>query len=180
MTMLATVEVVVEAFKGRTTTDLDWSAAVIGLCKGVELEVVRLIAMPLRQSTAAVDLSADKSVKAFRHMYEFCVKSQPITMGQVAFFLNALNEAPDSDSPLVRAARLLGSQWPRSDWLFAQSGLADSLRTLTREHRNPAAHTGVLSRVDYQLCMNRVSGTNGILLRLIDAVEPVQRTSRRR
>jgi len=175
MTMLATVEVVVEAFKDRTPTDLDWSAAVVGLCKAVELEVVRLFAVPLRQGTTGVDLSADRSVQGFKHMLDFCTRGREITLGQVAYFLRVLTEAPRSDSPLVRATRLLSARWPRSDWLFAPSGLVDSLLTLTREHRNPAAHTGVLSQADYLLCLDRVRGTDGILPRLLDAVDPVRR-----
>lgn len=175
MTMLVTVEVVVEAFKGRTTTDLDWSAAVVGLCKAVELEVVRLLAVPLRQGTTGADLSADRSVRGFKHMLDFCTMGRDITMGQLAYFLHALTDVPHRTSPLVRATRLLGARWPRSDWLFAHSGLADRLLTLTREHRNPAAHTGVLAETDYLLCLDRVRGTDGILPHLLDAVDPAKR-----
>ncbi|WP_410676885.1 hypothetical protein [Amycolatopsis sp. cmx-4-68] len=175
MTMLATVEVVVEAFRERAATSLDWSAAVIGLCKAVEVEVVGLVAAPLRRATDGIDLSQDRSTRGFKYMLDFCVQGREITMGQVAYFLRTLMDVPRRESPLTSAARQLGSRWPRSDWVFSPSGLADSLQTLTSEHRNPAAHTGVLSPGDYAVCLDRVRGTNGLLPRLLDAVTPARR-----
>lgn len=175
MTMLATTEAVVEGFEGRIATDLDWSAAVIGLCKAVELEVVRLLASPLRQSTTGVDLSPDRADPSSRRMVDFCLGHKHITMGQVAYFIDTLTDSPDSSGPLAQAMRLLSSRWPRSDWIFAPTGLVENLQDLTRCYRNPAAHTGVLSQSDYLACLNLVRGAQGILPRLLDAVAPVKK-----
>lgn len=175
MTMLATSEAVADGFEGRAATELDWSAAVIGLCKAVELEVVRLLASPLRQSTVGVDLSADRADPAFRHMVDFCTGRKHITLGQVAHFIGTLAKSPRSGGPLAQAMRLLSSRWPRSDLLFDPTGLIGSLHELTRRYRNPAAHTGVLSRSDYLACLNLVRGAHGILPQLLDAVAPVKR-----
>ena len=54
---LATAEAVSGAL--RHTSGLDWSAAIICLCKAVELEVVRCVAEPWRDATAGLDLAAD-------------------------------------------------------------------------------------------------------------------------
>ena len=175
MTMLATSEVVASRFEDRVATDLDWSAAAIGLCKAVELEVVRLVAFPLRQRMAGVDLSAEKADRNFNKIATYCADGKDITLGQVAHFIGALAGFPRNPSPLVQAMRTLSSSWPRSDWLFEPTGLVHSLQKLTREYRNPAAHTALLSRSDYLDCQSLVRGTAGILPRLLDAVAPMTR-----
>jgi hypothetical protein len=108
-------------------------------------------------------------------MLDVCTGGRAITMGQVGHFLHTLSGVPGSDSPLVRGARQISSRWPRADWLFSPSGLADALQVLTREHRNPAAHTGVLSREDYLVCLGRVRSADGILPRLLEAVRLIRR-----
>ena len=59
----------------QSSTDLDWSAAVIVLCKAFERETVQRILLPLRQSTKAYDLSNDLKDPEFTRIAKFCTTS---------------------------------------------------------------------------------------------------------
>jgi hypothetical protein len=176
LTMLATAEAVADGFAVRMATELDWSAAVIGLCKAVELEAVRLICEPLCSAVSEVDLASDLAARDFRRMALFCKRGAPIELGTIAHFLGAATSSQNSAmSPLVSTLRSLARQWPRSDWLFDVDGFAASVRALAKNYRNPAAHTTLLSRVEYHACVELVQGEDGILWKMLAAVEPARR-----
>src|SRR5579884_225714 len=54
---IATAECVAERLLAQT--DMDWSAAVIGLCKAFEVELVQRVIEPLKEASAGTDLSPD-------------------------------------------------------------------------------------------------------------------------
>ena len=61
--MLATAHAVTTAL--RNATGLDWSVAIIGLCKAVEVEAVQRIAEPLRLAARCHDIGADMADPGF-------------------------------------------------------------------------------------------------------------------
>src|SRR5438874_1560736 len=71
------------------SSDLDWSPAVIALCKAFELETVQRIMLPLRMKIASEDLSADIKDKDFGRIAKFCNSSaaKPPELGTFAHSL---------------------------------------------------------------------------------------------
>ena len=72
--------------------ELEWSPAVIGLCKAVELEIVNRILKPLANEVSSTDLSADKSDKDIKRVAAFCANPtrNPPELGAFAHFLQTV------------------------------------------------------------------------------------------
>lgn len=173
LTMIATSEAVASGLSFRAT-ELDWSAAIIGLCKALEVESIRLIAEPLRNATEQFDLSEDLRDRHLRRVARFCAgRSKPPELGSLAHFL-AEASAPHrnrSSSILVSSLRTLSLNWPQSDWLFSQDGFITSTRELTQKYRNPAAHTELLTIEEYKSCNELIQGNEGMLWKLHAATQ---------
>jgi hypothetical protein len=170
--MLATADAVADGLTLRAATELDWSVAIIALCKAVEFEVVRLITEPLRDQTAGTDLSGDLADRDFSRMARFCKGGRPVELGAIAFFMSAVVRSDRADrSPLATALKSLTRRGPQSDWLFASDGFVERVRQLTQRYRNPAAHTALLNAEDYLSCVEVIRGDDGILWRLLEAVD---------
>lgn len=172
--MLATAEAVTTAL--RTTTGLDWSAAVIGLCKAVEVEVARRLAEPLRSATRGLDLTEDLADKDLRRLARYCAGQTPAPpeLGTMAYVLGvaAGSRRRAGTSPLLQALAGLASGWKDGQWVVAADGLAPAARDLGTRYRNPAAHTAVLTEDDYAGCLRLVQGADGLLARLARATVP--------
>ena len=167
---LGTAEFVADRLQGHDT--LEWSPAIIGLCKAAELEVVARLLEPLRQRCATVDLSGDLADKDLQRLARWCAGSQhsPPELGSVRHVLvtAANSKRRASSSPLLRAFLELARAWPRGAWVLASDGLASELAELTTRFRNPAAHTETLDAADYLACRDLVAGDTGLLWRLVD------------
>lgn len=171
--MLATTEAVRATLVNMT--GLDWSAAVIGLCKAVEVEIVRRIAEPLRDATKQADLAGDLADKDFARFARYCAGRAPAPeMGSLAYMLGvaARSKRRATHSPMLTALTRLGTGWTGGEWILAADGLAEQANALTRQFRNPAAHTAVLDKDDFDRCRDLVQGENGLLGRLIEATLP--------
>jgi hypothetical protein len=172
MIVLSTAEAVASSLAA-AATELDWSAAIIGLCKAVEIEAVRLLVVPLKASVAQLDLSGDLSDRDMQRVARYCAgRGAPPELGTLAHFITAAGDPRRHrvSSTLVASLRLLVRAWPTSDWLVAPDGFPTSVANLTRTFRNPAAHTELLDETAYQACSNLVQGEDGILWRLLVAV----------
>lgn len=169
MRFIATAEHVALGLGG--DPQLEWSPAVIGLCKAVEHEVVGRIMLPLSAQVAQVDLSSDRTDRDWRRIAEFCAGStrKSPELGTIAHFLNAAIHSADrrGTSPLLAGFTKLLANWPGSQWILAPSGLLKGLRDLTAQYRNRAAHTDALSRSDYSACRELVIGDEGLLWNLV-------------
>jgi hypothetical protein len=173
MRFIATAEFVSHALL--SASELDWSAATIGLCKAVEIEVVERIMRPLAAQLRGVSLDADKNDKDIGRVARFLSQPDllPPELGTFSYFLQtSLNsETRRTTSPSIRGLHRLFSLWPNSSWLTDIRGFYDSLVTLTRNFRNRAAHTDSLSDRDYQACREFVLGRDGLLWKLIFATQ---------
>jgi hypothetical protein len=168
--MLATAHAVTTAL--RNATDLDWSVAIIGLCKAVEVEAIQRIAEPLRLAVCDQDISADIADPEFRRIARYCVgDAKAPELGSLAHFLGtaANSRKRAATSALVAALRAVVKPWPSADWLFTKGGLTESVERLTRDYRNPAAHTALLSEQDFTRCCGLVHGDDGLLWSLVVA-----------
>lgn len=165
--MLATAHAVTPAL--RSATGLDWSIAIIGLCKAVEVEAIQRIAEPLRLAASNQDISAETMDHNFARVARYCqgVANAP-ELGSVAYFLRtaANSKSRAKTSVLVSALRTMTKAWPSADWLFAEGGFTNAVEQLTREYRNPAAHTALLDEEDFRRCSKLVDGQDGLLWRL--------------
>lgn len=151
--------------------ELEWSPAVIGLCKSVELEVVRLLLRPLATQLTGADLAIDRTDKDYGRIAAFSVDPtrRPPELGAIVHFLRTLSNSKQrrQQSTLLQAFLKMVSSWTGSHWILDESGLARFLDTLTVGYRNPAAHTTELGQVDYTSCRELVLGADGGLWRLL-------------
>lgn len=153
--------------------ELDWSPAVIGLCKAFERETVHKILMPFRTKTAGCDLSVDLTDTGLNRIAKFCgASAKPPELGTFAYFLKtAIHSRNRRDSSqLLKAFYDLLSQWPQSSWIVDQQGLVTCVERLTAEFRNRAAHIEPLGHDDFTACRSFVrESPEKIIVRLIVA-----------
>ena len=167
-----------EYVAGRLEADpqLEWSPAVIGLCKAVETEIVGRILRPLAALASRENLSADRQDKDLGKMAAFCAdpSRKPPELGAFAHFLQTVVHSRQrrESSALLGAFSKLTANWPGSQWLLQPAGLHNALSVLTAKFRNRAAHTDELGRQDYAGCRDHVIGPDGALWRLVVATQP--------
>lgn len=151
--------------------ELEWSPAVIGLCKSVELEAVRLLLQPLAEQLAGADLAADRTDKDYGRIVAFCSDPtrRPPELGTITHFLRTLANSKQrrQQSVFLQGFLKMASNWSGSHWVLDESGLASFLHLLTVEYRNPAAHTTELGRAEYAKCREFVLGEDGGLWKLL-------------
>jgi hypothetical protein len=139
--------------------DLDWSPAVIMLCKAFEKETSVRLLIPLREKTSGRDLKADLSDDDLGRIARFCsAAGQSPELGTLGHFLNTAIHSKQrrASSILLQSFYELVSDWPRSQWLVDEFGLTAALKKLTTEFRNPAAHIEKLNESDFGNCRNFV------------------------
>ena len=154
---------------------LEWSPAVIGLCKGVEAEVVYRLLRPLAKRASHADLTGDKDDKDLSRVAAFCADPdrKPPELGTFAHFLQTVihSRRRRETSVLIGVFLKLTVEWAGSQWLLDPHGLHQALVTLTTDFRNRAAHIDELAQEDYLRCRELVIGPEGTLWRLLLAVE---------
>jgi hypothetical protein len=171
---IATAEYVAERLEA--DPQLEWSPAVIGLCKAIEAEVNNRILRPLAALASRENLSVDKQDKDIGKIASFCAdpKRKPPELRTFAHFLQTAIHAAQQreNSALIRVFFGLASNWPGSHWLLQSGGFHAALKMLTGKFRNRAAHTDELGKDDYAACRDHVIGPNGALWQLVVATEP--------
>ena len=151
--------------------NLDWSAAIIGLCKAVEVETVSRLVDPLRATCSGLNLDDDMKDKDLGRVAAYCGgrSNKPPEIGPSRHSLQtaANSQRRAATSPLLQSLQRLMATWPASSWLLSSAGLVDKLDILASRFRNPAAHIDELGRDDYLACRELVAGTDGLLWHLI-------------
>lgn len=154
---------------------LEWSPAVIGLCKAVESEVVDRILIPLASLVDSEDLIDDKNDKDIGRIAAFCVDPQrkPPELGTFLHFLQTMIHSKQrrKTSKLISFFLRLAANWTGSNWLLDPDGFYQMLVFLTANYRNRAAHIDELTRADYHDCREFTIGAQGIVWKLILATE---------
>lgn len=173
---LATSEFVAETISKEA--NLDWSPAVIGICKAFELEVTERLINGLKETCRTMQLSDNETRdKDFGRIVSYCLGKlpKPPELGTVKhFLLTAINSKDRLEtSDFLRAFKLFLSKRPNSSWLIDPNGFAPSLDKLTVKFRNRAAHTDELDVVDYSECNELVFGENGIAWELLSSCKPI-------
>lgn len=156
--------------------ELEWSPAVIGLCKAVELEVVNRILKPLADEVGSTNLAVDESDQDVGRVAAFCANPtrNPPELGAFAHFLQTVvhSRRRRNTSLLIGYFLQLAKEWTGSNWLLDATGFHQSLTHLTTEFRNRAAHIDELGREDYVACRDLTIGAQGIIWQLVVATQP--------
>src|SRR5262249_24192703 len=138
---------------------LEWSPAVIGLCKAFEAEVVRCILRPLADLASHADLRADEKDKDLGRVAAFCANPtrKAPELGVFSHFLQTAihSQQRRETSPLLANFLKLTAVWTGSNWLLGSDGLYRTLALLI-EIRNRAAHTDELGKDGYLTCRSLV------------------------
>lgn len=171
MRFFATSECVAETLSKEP--NLDWSPAIIGLCKAFELELIERFINPLKDFCKEVGfLEQDLKDKDFGRVASYCsgksMKSPEL--GVINHFIStAINskERLETSNFLRLGFKAFLSKLPNHNWLINKNGLINGIQTLTTNFRNKAAHTDELEAQDYQNCKDLVFGSNGIIWDLI-------------
>ncbi len=154
---------------------LEWSPAVIGLCKAVETEVVTRILRPLASLAGGEDLTDDKGDRDMGRVAAFCAdpERKPPELGAIAHFLQTVihSQQRRQTSKLINCFLGLSATWTGSTWLLLPEGLHGALKHLTETYRNRAAHIEELARSDYLGCREITIGSQGIVWKLITSTE---------
>ena len=154
---------------------LEWSPAVIGLCKAVESEVVNRILVPLAEQSVDANLSVDKNDKDIGRIAAFCIDQtrKPPELGAFAHFLQTVihSQRRRNTSIVIRNFLRLAVDWTGSNWILDPAAFHRSLVTLTTTFRNRAAHIDELGRDDYLECRELVIGTQGVIWGLLISTE---------
>lgn len=103
--LLATAEYV--AAHLANATGMDWSAAVIGMCKALEIEVVGRVVDPLAAACRSLDLAEDVDDKDFGRVARYCAgrAAKPPELGVIRHFLTtAVNSRERQASSRLLAA----------------------------------------------------------------------------
>jgi hypothetical protein len=160
--------------------NLDWSPAIIGLCKAFELEIIERLINPLKEFTKDMSLSeVDLKDKDFGRVASYCSgKTNKLPeLGVIKHFVGtALNSKTRIESS-VFLRQGFGSfllRRPNSNWLIDMNGLVAGIDSLTTKFRNRAAHTDELERIDYDNCKDLVFGDKGIMWELIISTKTIK------
>ena len=155
---------------------LEWSPAVIGLCKAIELEIVSRILTPLAKRCDGADLREDVRDKDFGRVAQFCRDQTrpPPELGAFAYFLQTVihSKRRRETSAVIQAFLQLARDWVGSSWVLDPASFLSSLDTLTRNFRNRAAHIDELGKTDYLECRELTIGKTGIMWQLLESTEP--------
>jgi len=149
---------------------LEWSPAVIGLCKAVEVEIVSRILRPLADVARNKDLSADTKDKDIGRVAAFCAGSHGTSpeLGSFSHFLQTVihSRRRRQTSRLIGCFMALATTWADSTWILEPDGLHHALALLTSNYRNRAAHIDELAQNDYVGCREVTIGRWGVIWKL--------------
>lgn len=155
--------------------DVDWSVAVIGLCKALELELVLRLIDPLRGVVETRNLTVEREGPdpELSFLARYLLRPQldhAPELGWIARFMTTVirSERRAASSPLIQGFRARLLRMPGSLWLTSPEAAA-AVSEIAQTFRNPAAHTQEMSRVDFDRCQGAIIGQPGLLWMLVEA-----------
>ena len=153
--------------------ELEWSPAVIGLCKAVELETVGRILVPLADLAKNVNLNEDRHDKDLKRIVNFCTRQTGPApeLGTFSHFLQTVihSRRRRETSTIIQVFFRLARDWTGSNWILDPASFHQSLTTLAGKFRNRAAHLDELGERDYSGCRELVLGAQGIIWKLVES-----------
>ena len=171
--LLATSEYVASHLAN--ATDLEWSSAVVCVCKAVEVELVERLIEPVALECRDADLKGTSWTRNSDRSLD-SVPAAPTSRRRWGPFAISCKTAHHSrsrkdTSSLLRALGRTLRRWPDSAWLLEPDGALVDLKQLADHYRNPAAHTDELQQSDFDGCHRLVLGDEGMLWALLRATQ---------
>jgi hypothetical protein len=166
---LGSAEYVANLLEGQST--LEWSGAIIGLCKAAERELLARFLQPLQDKCIPEELAeefGDPDLGALARWAAGKAKSPELGTLRHSLITVANSKRRLETSAVIKTLKLQTSKWPRGRWLLDPEGLPAMLSRLTN-YRNDAAHLGSLGSDDYRTCRQLVIGDDGFMWNLVDA-----------
>lgn len=152
---------------------LDWSPAIIGICKAFEVEIIERLVNPLKQLCIGIEIPAtDLKDEDFGRIARFCAgKDDKLPeLGAIKHFMSTVANSKvriETSEFLKNGLKRFMLRRPKSGWLFDKKGMIASLSIITKDFRNKAAHTDELAKKDYEMCRELIFGDKGIMWELI-------------
>jgi hypothetical protein len=143
---------------------LDWSSAILGLCKAFELELVIRLVDPLKSSVTAADLSKDRDDPDLSRVTRYCLGRAPAPeLGSIGHFVRTAvsSRKRSASSPMIQGFNSLIERMAAPAWVSEE--LPEACQYLALRFRNPAVHLEELDRAIYQECRAIVLGPSGLL-----------------
>ncbi|MBC6992239.1 hypothetical protein [Hymenobacter sp. BT491] len=157
--------------------NLDWSPAVIGLCKAFELEMTEHFINPLKKFYKGNEIvDSDLKDKDYGRIAAYCAGKaiNPPELGVINHFIKTVINSKDRIEKslfLRHGLKDFLSKRPNSTWVTDKSGFSTAVDTLTKRFRNKAAHTDELTSDDYYSCKELIFGEKGIMWDLISSMQ---------
>lgn len=171
---LATSEFVAKSL--RHSKNLDWSPAIIGLCKAVETELVDRLVTPLLELRENPLIDNDLRDKDFGRFAKYVRDGtgKPPELGTFAHFLQTIanSKRRRANSMFIQAFLKSLVDMPGSSWILDINGLHKNLDSLTKEFRNRSAHLDDLGAEEYEECRELVIGEDGLIWNLVYSTTP--------
>jgi hypothetical protein len=153
---------------------LEWSPAVLCLCKAVENELINKFLIPMRNF--GLDMATDKSDPRTKRVDQFLSRETdtPPELGGISFYINLVAKSSSyrdkaASAPLLKT---YSEKRPFFDWYTRGGGAASDIETIVTKFRNRAAHISELAHDDFQECKELVLGSEGILSNILRASQP--------
>lgn len=135
----------------------DCSAIVIEYCKAVEIELKHKIMSHMQSEWATKTSHSIKPPGTLKRLYEFVTgQGRPLELGTLIDTIQACLD-PRNDSVEI-AISLREALFKNQTWM--STDFVNRLLNLTRNYRNPAAHTAIMLLRDVEQCRALVVGTN--------------------
>jgi hypothetical protein len=155
-------------------TGFDWSGPVMGICAAFEVESIQRLIEPLGVELRAGPIPDDDvEDKDIGRITKYCVglAERPPEIGTIGRFLQLVGTSKRrmATSPTLQAFKSLLAGWRGGDWLIDRAGGVAAFDELTRLFRNRAAHTDEITETDFEECRQFVTGSDGILWKLVRA-----------
>ena len=152
---------------------LEWSPAVICLCKAVENELINKFILPLKQiaiTEKIIPKDYDKRTQRLEK-YIFGLNGVPPEIGSIAFFseLIAKSQSFRNTSSTFVLIKFFSEKRPLSSWLYSENGAHLPLQELVGNFRNNAAHIKELTKKDYLDCEELTLGSDGVLVKVLQS-----------
>lgn len=154
--------------------NLEWSPAIISLCKAVENELVKKWILPLKLMAEGAKVNNQVIDKRTQRLEKYImgINDTPPELGSIYFFIDILSKSESfrNNSPTFELIKEYSQKRPLSYKFYSSNGISDSLKELVENYRNKAAHIEVLKKEDYICCEEITLSEGGILNEILKSV----------
>jgi hypothetical protein len=149
---------------------LEWSPAIICICKAVENELIHKFINPMQEIGMRKKINPDELDKRTQKFekYIFGLNNTPPEIGSISFFtkLVSTSESYRKNSEAFKVLQVFCQKRPFSDWFYSEDGATSELTILVEDFRNKAAHLFDFNKADFEKCSSLTNSKDGVLNKL--------------